>query len=246
MKLSGNTVLITGGALGIGFALAERFISAGSEVIVCGRREDKLKEAQQKLPSLNVRRCDVSSDTQRQSLFESIRSEFPDLNVLVNNAGIQQRFNLVKTNADWSYYHKEIQVNLEAPIHLAMLFVPHLTVKANATIINISSGLAFIPGAFAPIYSATKAGLHSFSMSLRHQVAKNNIKVIEVAPPAVNTDLGGADLHTFGVPLNEFADAVFQGFANGDPEIGYGTSQKVIRMSRDEIDETFHLMNSRI
>ena len=112
--------------------------------------------------------------------------------------------------------------------------------------INISSGLAFTPGAFAPVYSATKAAMHSFSMSLRHQVAKRNISVVEVAPPAVNTDLGGAGLHTFGVPLDEFADAVFQGLAAGDTEIGYGTSKKALRMSRDEIDETFQQMNSRI
>ena len=220
MKLLDNTVLITGGAVGIGFALAQRFIKAGSKVIVCGRREEKLKEAQQKLPQLEVRRCDVSVESERQSLFDWIKTDFPRLNILVNNAGIQQRLNLLESNAEWSYYHKEIQVNLEAPIHLAMLFIPHLAEKDNATIINISSGLAFAPGAFAPIYSATKAALHSFSMSLRQQVAKRNINVIEVAPPAVNTDLGGAGLHTFGVPLGEFADAVFEGFGNGDLEIG--------------------------
>ncbi|MTV50859.1 SDR family NAD(P)-dependent oxidoreductase [Heliobacillus mobilis] len=245
MKLTGNTVLITGGASGIGFALAERFIQLGNQVIICGRREDKLKEAQNRYPQLHTRVCDVAKETERQSLFAWINKEFPQTNVLVNNAGIQQRFNLLEVNQDWSNYQQEININFEAPIHLSMLLIPLLTNKVNATIINVSSGLAFTPGAFAPIYSATKAALHSFTMSLRHQVSKLNIEVIEVAPPAVNTDLGGAGLHTFGVPLDEFADAVFEGFKNGNQEIGYGTSEKAIRMSRDEIDEAFHRMNNR-
>jgi uncharacterized oxidoreductase len=245
MKLSGNTVLITGGASGIGFALAERFLKMGNKVIICGRREQKLQEAKQKLPDLYIRICDASIENERRSLLNWVREEFSDVSVLVNNAGIQQQVNLLQASEEWDYYHREILINLEAPIHLSMLFIPHLNTKNNATIINISSGLAFAPLAAAPIYSATKAALHSFTMSLRHQLSQTKINVIEVAPPAVNTDLGGPGLHTFGVPLDEFADAVFKGFEEDTLEIGYGTSERAIRMSRDEIDTTFQVMNGR-
>jgi uncharacterized oxidoreductase len=237
MNITGNTVLITGGASGIGLALAERFLNAGNEVIVCGRRPEKLNEAKQRFPQLHTRVCDVAEEADRKSLLTWVTREFPAFNVLVNNAGIQQRVNLLKPDHDWSCYHQEIAINLEGPIHLTMLFVPHLVRKKNAAIINVSSGLAITPATWAPIYSATKAALHSFTMTLRLQLSKTNVEVVEVLPPAVNTDLGGPGLHTFGVPVDEFADAVFKGFEAGHLEIGYGGTEKRGRASRDEIDQ---------
>ncbi|GAA3321365.1 hypothetical protein GCM10020331_036880 [Ectobacillus funiculus] len=187
------------------------FLKAGSKVIVCGRREGKLQEATEKFPELITRVCDVTIEAERVALFEWVTSQYPELNVVVNNAGIQQRYNILEANAkeDWSYFSKEITANVEAPIHLAMLFAPYLAKKEDAAIINVTSGLAFTPMAIAPIYSATKAALHSFSVSLRYQLSSTSVKVIEVAPPAVNTDLGGVGLHTFGVPVDEFADGIF-------------------------------------
>jgi uncharacterized oxidoreductase len=246
MNLVGNTILITGGSSGIGFAFAERFLKSGNKVIVCGRREGKLQEVQRRYPQLHVRICDIADESERLALFHWAKSEFPELNVLVNNAGIQQRTDLLKSKEDWSYHRQEIAANLEAPLHLTMLFLPHLAEKSSAAIINVSSGLAFTPMAAAPIYSATKAALHSFTMSLRHQLSTSRIEVIEVAPPAVNTDLGGEGLHTFGVPLNEFADGVFQELEKGLQEIGYGSSEKALRMSRDEIDAAVQAINSRV
>ncbi|HLO03753.1 MAG TPA: SDR family oxidoreductase [Symbiobacteriaceae bacterium] len=246
MKISGNTVLVTGGASGIGLALAERFVQAGNQVIICGRRPEKLAEAKQKLPTLQTRVCDVASEQDRLALLAWAKQEFPALNMLVNNAGIQNRTNLLEAKPEnWAQYQQEIAINLEAPIHLSMLFLPHLAGQAGATIINVTSGLAFTPLAFAPIYCATKAALHSFTLSLRHQVADQQIEVIEVVPPAVQTDLGGAGLHTFGEPLDAFADAVFEGFARGDREIGYGRAATAMRLSREQIDEAFVRMNSR-
>lgn len=237
MNMTDNTILVTGGASGIGLALAERFLHKGNEVIICGRREEKLQEAKERFPNLHIRVCDVSDKCERQSLAKWVTSEFPNLNVLVNNAGIQQRVNLLDAPADWDYYQQEIAANQEAPIHLSMLLVPQLILKKNATIINITSGLAFTPPAWVPIYGATKAAMHSFTVSLRLQLEKSNINVVEVLPPAVNTDLGGVGMHTFGEPLDEFADAVFKGFEQGKLEIGYQSSESVIRASRDEIDE---------
>jgi Short-chain dehydrogenase involved in D-alanine esterification of lipoteichoic acid and wall teichoic acid (D-alanine transfer protein) len=239
MKLSGNTILITGGSTGIGLAFAERFMKAGNTVIVTGRREHVLQEAGQQLPGLITRTSDLDSEAERIALFDWITTNYPDVDVLVNNAGIQQRYSVLKADAktDWGYYSKEIATNIEAPFHLSMLFAPVFAAKENAAIINVTSGLAFTPFAVAPIYSATKAALHSFTMSLRHQLSESSVEVIEIAPPAVNTSLGGAGLHVHGEPLEAFADGIFQGLAEGKLEIGYGTSIERLRMSRDDIDK---------
>ncbi|CAM5731323.1 SDR family NAD(P)-dependent oxidoreductase [Bacillus circulans] len=239
MKLSNNTILITGGNAGIGLAFAERFIDAGNTVVVCGRREEALQQAKEKYPSLITYVSDLSVEAERVKLFEWVTAHYPEVNVLVNNAGIQQRFNVLKADAknDWSYFNKEITINMEAAIQMSMLFAPYFSEKENAAIINVTSGLAFTPMVIAPIYSATKAAMHSFTVSLRHQLSDTSIEVIEVAPPAVNTDLGGAGLHTAGEPLNEFADGIFQGLKEGKLEIGYGSSVDRLRMSRDEVDK---------
>ncbi|REE78687.1 putative oxidoreductase [Paenibacillus taihuensis] len=243
MKLTGNTILITGGGAGIGLAFAERFMKAGNTVIVTGRREHVLQSAQEKLPGLITHASDLNTESERAALFDWVTSNYPDVNVLVNNAGIQQRFHVLKSDAkqDWAYFNQELTTNIEAPFHLAMLFAPYFAGKEAAAIINVTSGLAFTPLAIAPIYSATKAALHSFTVSLRHQLAGTSVEVIEVAPPAVNTDLGGTGLHVHGEPLDAFADGIFNGLEEGKEEIGYGTSVNRLRMSRDEVDE--HVAN---
>jgi len=253
MNVTGNNILITGGATGIGLALAERFLKAGSQVTVCGRREAALREAQAKNPGLKIRVCDVGSPDERIRLMEWAKAEKPGFNVLVNNAGIQRRgVNLAETE-NWDAIHQEIAINLEAPIHLARLFAEYLSKhrepKAAApagvtpAIINVTSGLAFVPLAMVPVYCATKAALHSFTLSLRHHLAKTPIKVIEIIPPAVNTDLGGPGLHDFGVPLDEFSDAVFSRLHGDELEIAYGFAQKSSRASRQELDGMFEQMN---
>lgn len=236
MKPSGNTILITGGAAGIGFAFAERFLAAGNEVIICGRRADALAQAVQKHPSLHTRVCDVADPAARTALVEWVLEAFPSLNILVNNAGMQQRFHVLKAKEAWEAYHQEIAANFDAPIHLTLLLAEHLARQASSAIINVTSGLALTPAAFAPVYSATKAGLRSFTLSLRHQLEKSGVEVIEVLPPAVNTNLGGPGLHTTGEPLDAFADGVFAGLARQEKEIGYGSSQARLRASRDELD----------
>lgn len=239
MKLSGNTILITGGGAGIGLAFAERFLKAGNRVIVCGRREQALRQAKEKYPDLITRVCDLAIESERTALFEWVTANHPEVNVLVNNAGIQLRFNVLKADAknDWAALSQEIATNIEAPFHLSMLFAPFFAAKEASAIINVTSGLAFTPFAIAPIYSASKAALHSFTMSLRLQLSNTSVEVIEVAPPAVNTDLGGTGLHVQGEPLDAFADGIFQGLEAGLKEIGYGTSVARLRMSRDEIDQ---------
>jgi uncharacterized oxidoreductase len=242
MELSGNTILVTGGASGIGFGLAERFAARGNTVIICGRRRDKLDEAIARIPSAKTRVADIAQHTHRRELFEWVAAEFPETNVLVNNAGIQRRSD-IREKETWDVTHSEIAINLEAPIDLARLFYAHLASKPSAAIINVTSGLSFAPLANVPVYCATKAALHSFTLSLRHQTASSAVEVIEVIPPAVDTDLGGPGLHTFGVGLDEFSDAVFEGLERGDTEIAYGTALTASRAGRDALAAIFTRMN---
>jgi uncharacterized oxidoreductase len=227
-------ILVTGGASGIGLALAERFAKLGSTVIVCGRRADVLAEA--KKSGLETIRADVASADDRARLAKEALERFPKLNVLVNNAGVQRRFGFADDAASWTEREEEIAINFAAPVHLTTLFVPHLAKQKDAAIVNVTSGLAFVPGVFAPIYCATKAALHSFSVTLRHDLKRKSIEVIEIVPPMVNTDLGGKGLHDEGVPCAEFADAMIEGLKRGETEIGYGFSEKARNASRAELD----------
>jgi uncharacterized oxidoreductase len=242
MDFSSNTVLITGGASGIGRALAERFLRAGSVVLVCGRREDKLREVKERHPEVVTRVCNVANEAERASLYEWATGEFPRLDVLVNNAGVQRRVRLADAPA-WAETRQEIAINFDAPVHLSTLFVRHLLGQSEAAIINVTSGLAFSPLARVPVYCATKAALRSFTLSLRRQLAGTSVKVVEIIPPAVDTDLGGVGLHTFGVPLDEFADSAFERLRRGDLEIPYGFAEEASRASREQLDQIFERMN---
>ncbi|RYZ85347.1 MAG: SDR family NAD(P)-dependent oxidoreductase [Proteobacteria bacterium] len=224
--------------------IREAFTSAGSEVIVCGRREDALAQAKDEVAGLHTRVCDVAKPEERIALFEWATSTFPRLNMLVNNAGIQRRLQLLEKE-EWQRTQQEIAINLEAPIHLCQLFAPHLLQQQRPTILNVTSGLSFVPLFNVPVYCSTKAALHSFTLSLRQQLIKTPVKVVEVIPPAVNTDLGGPGLHTFGEPLDEFADAVIERLQQGELEIAYGSAQKSSRASREELDAIFEQMNQR-
>ena len=145
--------------------------------------------------------------------------------VVVNDAGIQRRVQLREAEP-WPDCEAEIAINFHAPVHLCRLFIPHLLTRENPVLMNVTSGLAFIPAPSVPIYAATKAALHSFSVSLRQQLASTPIQVIEVVPPAVNTDLGGPGLHASGVPLDEYSDALLQSLGRGDLESGTAFRRK--------------------
>jgi uncharacterized oxidoreductase len=241
MKENGNTVLITGGASGIGMALAQRFAAAGNEVIVTGRRADALHEVQAKIPGLHTIVSDVGVPEQRLALSRSIVADFPPLNILINNAGIQRRVDL-RAPAPWEEIASEIEINLGGPIHLSMLLVPYLMHQDTPRIVNVSSALGFAPLTPMPIYCATKAALHSFSQSLRYQLRDTPIKVIEVVPPAVKTHLGGS--HAFGEDLDAFADAIIKQLWADVPEASFAQANALIRASRGELDERFESMNA--
>jgi uncharacterized oxidoreductase len=248
MRISGKTVLITGGATGIGFALAEAFLREGNEVIICGRRESKLLDAQKKLPQLHIKLCDISKEEDRKLLFDWATSNFKNLNILVNNAGIQREVDFTKGMFELMKGENEIEINLEAPIYLSALFIPHLMNQKEAAIINVSSGLAFIPMAIVPVYCATKAAMHSFSLSLRQQLSKTVVKVYEVIPPIVDTELDkGAredrGQENRGIKPEEVAVSTTKGIENDEYEIAIGMAQNLRMGSRTDPDRTFQLIN---
>ena len=245
MNLTQNTILITGGGSGIGLALTERLHAAGNTVLICGRDAAKLQAAAERLPGLRTLVCDVAQAAERQRLFEWATTEAPQLNVLLNNAGIQRQVSVFETKEPWATTASEIAINLEAPVHLTMLCLKHWHAQRHngPVVINVSSGLGFVPLARVPVYSATKAAIHSFTQSLRRQLAGSPVQVIEIIPPAVHTELGGTD-HSFGVPLAEYADDVMQQLAAGHQEIAYGFSAKASQATRAELDGMFTQLNS--
>ena len=234
MKLNNNCILITGGTSGIGLALAKRFADDKNRVIVCGRNKDKLAAVKENYPDIDTVCCDVSSENERIKLYETISKDHPDLNVLINNAGIQQRIDF--KSFDWETCKKEFATDFGAPIHLSGLFIPLLNGKDNAAIINVTSGLAFRPPIWAPIYGASKSGIHAFTFILRQQLLGTGIDVVEIIPPAVNTDLGGSGLHSSGVDLDKFADSVYSDLGKGLPEIGFGYTVGTEKYTREEME----------
>ena len=239
MKLANNKILITGGATGIGLGLTERFIKEGNTVIICGRREEALKEAAGKFPGVITKTCDLSNETERIALYNWISENHSDLNVLVNNAGIQYWMNI----SDSGFYKKaeeEIETNLLAPIHLTTLFT---NLKSLNTIVNVTSGLAFVPLSRVPVYCATKAFMRSFTLSLRHMLKSTKIEVIEMIPPALNTDLGAKGIHDGHPAVSEFVESVFQQMKEGKTELTFGTSESRARANNDTIAEYFSRMN---
>lgn len=244
MQISNNTILITGGTSGIGLAFAEQFMAAGSKVIICGRREERLNELQQKYPALITKVCDVADIKSREALAQWVLQNHPELNVLMNNAGVQLDLNMTKP-VDLSRVYTEIETNLVAPIHLSSLFAQHLATKPDAAIINISSGLAFAPLAFMPVYCATKAAVHSLTLSLRHQLKNTSVKVFEVIPPSVDTELGHdrredkTQSHG-GLPITDFIAEAMEALKNDIYEAPIGQSKGL----REKREQLFEVMNN--
>ncbi|MDA4127700.1 MAG: SDR family NAD(P)-dependent oxidoreductase [Thaumarchaeota archaeon] len=246
MQVRKNTILITGGSTGIGFALAESFVKLGNRVIICGRRADRLEDAKRRLPALSVKQCDVSKEYDRKNMYAWIEENFKELNVLVNNAGIQRRVDFTKGTDDLLKNEDEIEINLKAQIYLAAQFVPMLSKQKDAAIVNVSSGLGFVPLTIFPIYSATKAAIHSFTMSLRYQLRGTSVKVFEVIPPTVyDTELKGEPIENaaWTVSSSEVAEAVVKGLEEDEFEIAMGPSKKWISSTRNELDLTFGNIN---
>jgi uncharacterized oxidoreductase len=185
MRMTGNTILITGGGSGIGGGLARAFHELGNRVIVAGRRREVLEKT-----GLDFVCLDTRDRRAIEAAVGEVTGRFPELNVVINNAGVQRRHDF-SASVDEAAIAEEIETNILGVIGVTAAFLPHLKSKESSTIINVSSGLAFVPMAQFPVYCASKAFVHSFTVSLRRQLQETSVRVIEVAPPWVATDLGG-------------------------------------------------------
>jgi len=210
MKTTDNTILITGGGSGIGRGLAEAFHRLGNQVIIAGRGQRTLGETTAANPGMKSLTLDVSDPKSIQSFAAQLTKDYPSLNVLINNAGMMRPENLLEQQNDLSDAETTIATNLLGPIRLTAELLPLFRKQPHATIMNVSSGLAFVPLAMTPTYCATKAAIHSYTQSLRYQLKATNIEVIELIPPYVQTTLMGDRQANDpnAMPLEEFITEV--------------------------------------
>jgi uncharacterized oxidoreductase len=238
MKMSDNTILITGGTSGIGLEMAAQLLALANTIIVTGRDARKLEEAQRRLPALHTIQSDVSDPQSIRSLHEQVVGRFPDLNVLINNAGIMRKINFHAPPPTLEDLTREINIDLVGPMQMVEQFLPHLKTKLSAAIVNVSSGLAFVPLPIAPVYCAAKAGIHSFTQSLRIQLKSTNVRVFELAPPGTNTALYHDDFTEEDVKgvrpmdLHTMVKHALEGLEKDTWEIRPGLSNVLRLMSR--------------
>jgi len=204
MKLSGNTVLITGGGSGIGRGLAEALHRLGNAVVIAGRRKEALDETTEANPGMESMVQDIEKRGGVLPFAAEAAGKFPKLNVLINNAGIMRAEKLIDPQEDLGDAEAIVATNLLGPIRLTGALMPHLKKQPTATIMNVSSGLAFVPMVLTPTYCATKAAIHSYTQSLRYQLKKTRIEVLELIPPYVATDLMGGKSDPRAMPLHQY------------------------------------------
>lgn len=236
MKTSGNTILITGGTSGIGLELTKQLLQRDNTIIVTGRDAKKMAEVKKRFPAIHTLVSDVSRSEDIQKLVSQLTNEFPKLNWVINNAGVMSTINM-HDDTELETLTKEIEINLMGPIRMVRAFLPLLKKQPHAAIVNVSSGLAFVPLPTSPVYCATKAGLHSFTLSLRVQLKKTSINVFELAPPATETPLLGEfdpeDMKGISVmKVEAMVQEAIKGFESDRLEICPGQSKQLRMMSR--------------
>jgi uncharacterized oxidoreductase len=234
MKLNNRTILITGGSAGIGLAFALKFSELGNEVIITGRRQGILDEVKRKYPELHTIQSDISDSVQIAALAKRMKTEFPKLDVLINNAGISLYKNLTSSVENLEGLTAEMNTNVGGVIRMTSAFIDILKAN-NGTLINVSSALAFVPMPCIPVYCATKAAIHSYTQSLRFQLENTSVEVIEVMPPAVKTEMT-ADLYKSRdvkmISTDELVKLTFAGLKSGKREILPGQSGQLAFMRR--------------
>lgn len=237
MNLQNNTILVTGGTGGFGFEFASKLIALGNTVIITGRNAEKLQEVKRKLPAVYTIQSDVSKDEDIINLYNRVTQQFPDLNILINNAGEMRKISLHERHG-LNDITREIEINLMGPVRMVQQFLSHLKSKKNAVIMNVTSGIALMPFPISPIYSASKSGLRSYTQALRVQLKKTGIKVIELVAPGSSTPLNDKFINEDGfnakmlMAPEKIVDAAIQGIKNNKDEIFPGLSKLMRIMSR--------------
>ena len=233
MQLTGRTILITGGSAGIGLAFALKFLELGNDVIVTGRRQAVLDAVKSRHPKIHTIQSDIADPKQIANLAARVKADFPTLDVLMNNAGVGIAMDLKVPASDLAALTSEVDINLGGVIRMTSALIDILTIN-RGTIINVSSGLAFVPLASNPIYSATKAAVHSYTQSLRLQLENSGVEVIELMPPAVRTDLTDefAEHGISMISTDELIKLSFAALRSGKVEIRPGQSEQLAFMRR--------------
>jgi uncharacterized oxidoreductase len=236
MKLKEKTVLITGGTSGIGLELAKQLLERGNTVIITGRGQEKLDGATRAIPGVHTFKSDVSDPEAIAALYAGVIARFPALDTLINNAGVMRNLNLNQAR-DLNDVTREIEINLSGPVRMVQQFLPHLKTHRDALIVNVSSGLAFIPFPASPVYCATKAAIHSFTQSLRVQLGGTGVTVVELAPPVVETPLLRGEFaeemkEQKGMDVKILAWHAIAGIEAGKLEIRPGLANVLKAMSR--------------
>jgi len=237
MKQSQQIVLITGGSSGIGLALAKKFTENDNTIIITGRNLQKLEAVQKEFPNIHIFQSDVTDDAEVRMLADDIQEKFGGLDVLINNAGIMVLIDAGNESNHLQKQMQEIEINYNSPIRMLHYFLPLLKKSKNAVLVNVSSGLAYVPFAQAPVYSGTKSALHFWTLGIRPQLKPHGIKVVELLPPVVDTPLAhGADIaeddNLKPMPPEKLADIFWKDFSRGKEEITPGISKQLKLMSR--------------
>lgn len=249
MNNSKQKVLITGGGSGIGLALAQKFLQHGNTVIITGRNLSKLEKVKAETPDLHIFQSDVTKEEDVKKLVGQVQEEFGGIDILVNNAGIMNLVDAGNESNDLQKQFQEIEINYHAPIRMLHHFLPQLKKSKHAVLINVSSGLAYVPFAQAPVYSGTKSALHFWTEGIRPQLKPHNIRVVELLPPVVDTKLAhDADLKDDSLtpmPTQELADSFWKDYTKGKEEITPGMSTQLKWMSRLAPKFIFNQLNKQ-
>ncbi len=243
MKTSKNTILITGGSAGIGFELAKSLSAKDNHVIIIGRNADRLQKAAAQLQNVTSITADVSNADDVEKLVSKLNSDFPELNVVINNAGAANLNDLLNDTDTFEKASAEILTNYLSVIRLNEKLLPSLKNQPEAAIVNVSSIVAFVPGARLATYAATKAALHSYTRSLRLALATSTVKVFELMPPLVNTEFSAEIGGKNGIPASQVADEFLTGLESDNYEIRVAGTEDFYRLYLSNPDEALRVMN---
>lgn len=232
MNLTNKTILITGGSAGIGLALAKELLEKNNTVIICGRDPSRLETVKKSNPELHTHICDVADESSVKSMISKITKIHPSLSILINNAGLMHIHDVAKSSLALSHQKDEVQTNFFGVIALCDGLIPHLKSQKSSAIINISSGLAYMPFLAAPVYTATKAAVHSYSQSIRQALKGTSIEVYEALPPMVDTNMSkGLEMEGMSkISPEKLADIIIKKIQKGKLEIRPGASAMMISM----------------